>query len=118
MRNKKTKKLKKLTLELTLSDWIASAILILLGLLFMYIAFSMVSGQHNQISTLNGWLDSKNNDTSEIVHLVKKDMYLTNGFIRVFFTLSYMCFLLLAIYFVIALLRTRNREKKSNTIDV
>ena len=112
MTNNKPKKIKKISLELSVSDWIASATLILFSLFFMYIAFSMISGQQNQIASLNKWLESNNSDTNEITHLVKKDMYLTNGSIRFFFILSYMCFFLLFFYLFIALLRTRKRKNK------
>ena len=108
MTNNKPKKIKKISLELSVSDWIASATLILFSLFFMYIAFSMISGQQNQIASLNKWLESNNSDTNEITHLVKKDMYLTNGSIRFFFILSYMCFFLLFFY---CFIKNKKKEK-------
>ena len=89
--------------------WAVLVVLMLMGAFATFYGFAMHDMQMNQISRIGKHLDA--GEISEAVHLAKKDMILTQGFIFLSLLISSGCLIMLIIYLYISLLLAKRKLK-------
>lgn len=92
--------------------WPVLILLILVGLFAASYVISMHNMQVRQISKISNHIDR--GELSEIIHLVNKDMIITQGLLLFSFIISVCCLLLIIIFLYISLLNTPKKVKLKN----